>query len=77
MYKTISKRMQVTHRVPNRAGPLLRGKKDHFCYFSKQWFSVDEYRRHQLVSGAKSYTVVSDSTDNTKSVRRDLRQSWH
>jgi hypothetical protein len=52
MYKTVSKRMQANNiRVGNRAAPLLRGRKEHFCHYCKQWFTAEEYRKHQSVSG--------------------------
>lgn len=58
MYKTISKRMQGTNtKVSNPAAPLIR---DHFCRLCKQWFTAEDYRKHQTVSGVTgAYTVVS------------------
>jgi len=51
MYKTISKRMQGTNtKVLNPAAPLIR---DHFCRLCKQWFTAEDYRKHQTVSGIR------------------------
>ena len=54
-----AERMQPYNIRVGRADPLCRGNGDHLCTLCRQWFTADDYLKHQAVSGIKVSTVVT------------------